>query len=197
MGRKQTPSQTIGPYFAYGLTPRQYGYPFSAIAGADMVPEGLEDGERIRVQGRVLDGQDTPVNDAMVEFWQADAFGRYAHPADPQASNTPFGGFGRCGTGTDPESRFIVDTIKPGAASDGSAPHINVTLFARGLLVHLFTRIYFADEQDANARDTLLLAVPEERRQTLVAPRRETDKGTVYDFDIRLQGPAETVFFDF
>lgn len=188
---KQTPSQTVGPYFAYGLTARQYGYPFSSFADGAMAGEDTE-GERIRVVGRVLDGDGVPVPDAMIEIWQADAQGRFAHPADGRGSNAGFTGFGRFGTGTDPEARFIFDTVKPGAAAAGEAPHLNVIVFMRGLLTHVYTRIYFADEAAANAIDPVLSAVPENRRGTLVAAR----DGQTYRFDIRMQGDGETVFFD-
>lgn len=192
---KQTPSQTVGPYFAFGLTPEQYGYPLDDVAGAVMCGTDI-DGERIRIEGRVLDGEAAVISDAMIELWQADAQGRYAHPADPRGSNSSFAGFGRCGTGTDPDNRFVFDTIKPGAIGDGHAPHINITVFMRGLLVHGFTRIYFADEADANAADPVLAEVPEDRRTTLIAERQETPSGTIYRFDIHMQGAQETVFFD-
>jgi protocatechuate 3,4-dioxygenase alpha subunit len=192
---KQTPSQTVGPFFAYGLTPAQYGYPFGALVGAVLVEDDTP-GERIRIVGRVLDGAGDPVPDAMVEIWQADAEGRYAHPADRRGSNLPFKGFGRCGTGTDPENRFAFETIKPGAVGDGQAPHVNVVLFMRGLLCHVYTRIYFDDEVAANARDPVLASVDEARRHTLTAARQTTPAGIVYRIDLRMQGPDETVFFD-
>src|SRR5690606_4491471 len=107
-----------------------------------------------------------------------------------------FTGFGRCGTGTDPENRFVFDTIKPGPPGDGQAPHINVIVFMRGLLSHVFTRIYFDDEAEANARDPVLASVDEARRPTLIAARQTTPAGTVYRFDLHMQGPDETVFFD-
>lgn len=195
MRLRQTPSQTVGPYFAYGLTPEQYGYPFRAVAGAVLTDDDTP-GERIRITGRVLDGDGAPVPDAMIEIWQADAEGRYAHPADQRGSNVRFKGFGRCGTGTDPEHRFVFDTIKPGASEDGRAPHINVIVFMRGLLSHVFTRIYFADEAEANAGDPVLANVDEAQRGTLIAARKTTSAGTVYRFDIHMQGPDETVFFD-
>lgn len=188
---KQTPSQTVGPYFAYGLTARQYNYPLTSIADGRMAGEDVE-GERIRVEGRVLDGDGATVPDAMIEIWQADAQGRFAHPADPRNSNTGFTGFGRFGTGTDPRHRFIFDTIKPGAAAEGEAPHLNVIVFMRGLLTHVYTRIYFADEAEANAADPVLSAVPEDRRNTLIAQR----EGNTYRLDIHMQGDNETVFFD-
>jgi protocatechuate 3,4-dioxygenase, alpha subunit len=197
MAPKQTPSQTIGPYFAYGLTAPQYGYPFTAIAGTMIATEDTE-GERIRIVGQVLDGERAPVNDAMIEIWQANAYGRYNHPADPRTDNydPTFKGFGRAGTGTDPHSRFIFDTIKPGAIGDGQAPHLNVIVLMRGILTHAFTRIYFSDEEEANAADPVLNSVPKERRGTLIAKREDTPGGAVYRFDIHMQGDAETVFFD-
>jgi protocatechuate 3,4-dioxygenase alpha subunit len=194
MKRKQSPSQTVGPYFAYGLTPEQYGYDFAAIAGNRLADE-IVAGERIRILGHVLDGAGDAVDDAMVEIWQADAEGRYAHPADPRGSNLAFEGFGRFGTGTDPEQRFIFETVKPGPV-EGQAPHITVCVMARGMLSHAFTRIYFSDEETANAADPVLASVPEERRATLVAAREESQAGVVYRFDVHLQGDKETVFFD-
>jgi protocatechuate 3,4-dioxygenase alpha subunit len=191
----QTPSQTVGPFFAYGLAPEQYGYPFRSLAGATLVDDDTP-GERIRITGRVLDGDGAPVPDAMIEIWQADAEGRYAHPADPRGSNLPFKGFGRCGTGTDPENRFAFETIKPGPIGDGQAPHVNVIVFMRGMLSHVYTRIYFADEAEANASDPVLASVEEARRRTLIAARETTPAGTVYRLDLHMQGPDETVFFD-
>jgi protocatechuate 3,4-dioxygenase alpha subunit len=192
---KQTPSQTVGPYFAYGLTPEQYGYPMSSIAGSALTRSDTE-GERIRIEGRVLDGEGTPINDALIEIWQADAHGRYAHPADPRGSNASFKGFGRCGTGTDPECRYWFDTVKPGSIDGRQAPHINVTVLMRGMLLHAFTRIYFSDEAAANAKDPVLEEVPAGRRDTLIAKREQSPAGTIYRFDIRMQGAQETVFFD-
>ncbi len=191
----QTPSQTVGPYFAYGLTPEQYGYPLASIASPDLRTPDVE-GEPIRIKGRVFDGEGVAVDDAMIEIWQADPQGRYAHPSDTRSGNVTFRGFGRCGTGTDPENRFTFDSVKPGATEAGAAPHINVIVFMRGLLSHLYTRIYFADEEAANAKDPVLLSVPAERRDTLIA-RRSVDGGVaVYRFDIHMQGDRETVFFD-
>jgi protocatechuate 3,4-dioxygenase alpha subunit len=188
---KQTPSQTVGPYFAYGLTARQYNYRHTAIADGAMAGEDVQ-GERIRVEGRVLDGDGNTVTDAMIEVWQADAQGRYAHPADGRGSNAGFTGFGRTGTGTDPKHRFIFDTIKPGAAAAGEAPHLNVIVFMRGLLTHVYTRIYFDDEAAANAADPVMSGLPADRRDTLIAKR----DGNTYRLDIHMQGPTETVFFD-
>lgn len=192
MSLKQTPSQTVGPYFAYGLTAEQYGYDFSSIAGGNLTDDETE-GERIHIVGRVLDGEGKPVDDAMIEIWQADAKGRYAHPADPRGSNLAFKGFGRFGTGTDPENRFIFSTVKPGSV-EGQAPHITMCVMCRGMLSHAFTRIYFSDE--ANGNDAVLATVPADRRDTLIAKREETPAGIVYRFDVHLQGDQETVFFD-
>jgi protocatechuate 3,4-dioxygenase alpha subunit len=190
---RQTPSQTVGPYFAYGLSPEQYGYQhgLTSIAGSEMAPGDVE-GQRIRVEGRVFDGKGAPISDALIEIWQADSLGRYAHPSDPRGSNSTFKGFGRCGTGTDPRNRFWFDTVKPGKVGDDQAPHLNVIVSMRGMLLHAFTRIYFPDEP-ANATDKVLNAVPAERRGTLVASHQG---GNVYRFDIHMQGDSETVFFD-
>jgi protocatechuate 3,4-dioxygenase alpha subunit len=192
---RQTPSQTVGPFFAYALTPEQYGYDFASIADGSLI-EGDVPGQRIRIEGRVFDGKGELVPDAMIEIWQADGEGRYAHPADPRGSNMAFKGFGRVGTGTDPEARFIFDTIKPGSVDGTQAPHVNVIVFMRGLLLHAYTRIYFSDEAAANSRDPVLASVPAERRRTLLATRDETSASPVYRLDIRMQGPDETVFFD-
>ena len=192
---RQTPSQTVGPFFAYALTPEQYGYEFTSIAGGSLI-EGDVPGQRIRIEGRVLDGKGEVVPDAMIEIWQADGEGRYAHTADPRGSNIAFKGFGRIGTGTDAQARFIFDTIKPGSVDGAQAPHINVVVFMRGLLLHAFTRLYFSDEAAANARDPVLASVPAERRNTLIAARDEKSPGAIYRLDIHMQGPNETVFFD-
>jgi protocatechuate 3,4-dioxygenase alpha subunit len=190
----QTPSQTVGPFFAFALTGPQYGYDFAGLASGDLA--GDVPGERICIVGRVFDGAGVPVGDAMIEIWQADAEGRYAHPADPRGTNQKFRGFGRFGTGTDPQNRFVFHTVKPGAVDGEQAPHINVIVFMRGLLSHAYTRIYFSDEAEANARDPVFLAVPAERRATLIAHRDENTAAATYHFDIRMQGDEETVFFD-
>ena len=195
MSLKQTPSQTVGPFFAYGLTAPQYGYEFSGIA-SDILDGDLVPGERIRIVGRVYDGAGDAIPDAMIEIWQADGEGRYAHPADGRGSNQAFRGFGRFGTGTDPERRFHFQTIKPGSIDGAQAPHINVVVFMRGMLTHAYTRLYFSDEAEANARDPVLSNVPEARRRTLVAAREDSPAGVLYHFDIRMQGEDETVFFD-
>jgi len=190
-----TPSQTVGPFFAPALTPGK-DYPWRQPIGNDLITPDAS-GERIRIAGRVLDGDGAPVNDAMIEIWQADAAGRYAHPADQQRPNAKFTGFGRAGTGA--EGRFGFSTIKPGAVAgpggQQQAPHIVVAVFARGLPRHAYTRIYFADDS-SNANDPILALVPADRRATLIAKRDDKSGAPVYVFDIRLQGENETVFFD-
>lgn len=176
---KQTPSQTVGPYFAYALTPQLYAR--SPLTTNRVTAAG----QRIRIEGRVFDGAGQRVIDSLVEIWQADAEGLYA----PDAS-----GFGRCGT--DDSGAFSFDTVKPGAIGDGQAPHVMMTVFARGMLAHAFTRLLFSDEGDANAADPILATVPAERRDTLIAMREDGVAGVVYRFDIHLQGDRETVFFD-
>lgn len=185
----QTPSQTVGPYFAYSLTPAQYGYPLASIVGPAMADETTP-GQHIRIEGCVYDGKGEPVTDAMIEIWQAGSDGHYV---TKPGANARFTGFGRCGTGTDPEAKFRFDTVKPGVARAGDAPHLNVILMMRGLLIHVFTRIYFADEATINAVDPVLATVPVERRATLLAQPLAPG---LYRFDIQMQGEAETVFFD-
>jgi protocatechuate 3,4-dioxygenase alpha subunit len=198
MAYGQTPSQTVGPFFAYGLTPGQYGYPLPDVATADLCGEGAL-GERVRLVGRVFDGEGAAVPDAMLELWQPDARGRWVQPADTGGDAEPdpeFRGFGRCGTGTDPERRFVFHTVKPGAPGTGEAPHMTLAVFMRGLLTHVYTRVYFDDEAAANAADPVLQQVPADRRDTLIARRAATADGPVYRFDLYMQGPNETVFFD-
>jgi protocatechuate 3,4-dioxygenase alpha subunit len=198
MKRGQTPSQTVGPFFAYGLAPEQYNYSFASLAGGSMAGDTTE-GQRVRVIGHVYDGAGDLVPDALIEIWQANAHGRYNHPADDRKDNLldpDFKGFGRFGTGTTPDNRFVFDTIKPGSVDGRQAPHLNVVVLMRGMLLHAYTRIYFADEEAANASDPILSTVPEDRRGTLIA-RRDLDlPGWVYRFDIHMQGERETVFFD-
>lgn len=190
----QTPSQTVGPYFAYGLTATQYGYPFDQPFDALVAP-GNAKGERIRLEGRVIDGDGNPINDALVEICQVDGEGRYPANAE-EAQAIGFRGFGRAGTGTDEQLRFVFDTVKPARQAPGEAPHIDVIVMMRGMLLHAFSRIYFNDETAANASDAVLQSVPETRRQTLVAQRSEEGGRVCYRFDIHMQGPQETVFFD-
>jgi protocatechuate 3,4-dioxygenase alpha subunit len=190
-----TPSQTVGPYFAYGLTPGGK-YEWNDAFSNDLVTPDAT-GDRIRIAGQVFDGDGAVIPDAMLEIWQADAQGRFANPRDTRAlPNATFKGVGRCGTGA--KGEFSFDTIKPGAVPDPDgkpqAPHVLLAVFARGMLLHLYTRIYFDDEAEKNAADPILALVPAERRTTLIA-RREAGSAT-YRFDIHLQGDDETVFFD-
>lgn len=190
----QTPSQTVGPYFAYGLTGSQYLYDFNQPFD-DVVALEHAKGEHILLEGVVHDADGKPIPDAMIEISQPDAAGKYpASVADAQAAG--FRAFGRMGTGTDAQSRFVFRTAKPGAATASEAPHINVIVLMRGMLLHAFTRAYFSDEAAANAKDAVLQSVPAERRNTLVAQRSERGGQVVYRFDIHMQGPQETVFFD-
>ena len=186
-----TGSQTVGPFFAPTL--------LREGARRNVLTRPETAGERIRIEGRVLDGDGMPVPDALVEIWQANAHGRYNHPADqgPAALDPSFTGFGRSGTAED--GSYWFETVKPGPVPfDGErlqAPHICVTVFARGLLNHLVTRLYFEDEP-ANAGDPLLQCVPNDRRATLLARREPSETVVVYRFDIVLQGEDETAFFN-
>jgi len=195
MGRLgQTPSQTVGPYFAMRL----------GGEGQNIMAAAHTPGQHISIEGRVIDRAGDHIEDALVEVWQADAQGRYRHPDDwwtDVPADVAFTGFGRAQsdfhTGT-----YRIETVKPGrvAGPDGSmqAPHLNVIVQARGMLDPSFTRMYFPDEAEANAADHVLLQVPAERRQTLVAELLEaSDERPAYRFDIRFGGEAETVFFDF
>ncbi|MCV2487863.1 protocatechuate 3,4-dioxygenase subunit alpha [Geodermatophilus sp. YIM 151500] len=183
MSARTTPSATVGPYLAIGLT-------------WDDGPSAVEPGTpgAIWLRGRVLDGAGEVVPDAMVETWQADPDGRFDHPDDPRGARARpgFRGFGRSHTDS---GEYAVCTLKPGRVPDGEgglqAPHVDVSVFARGLLDRVVTRIYFADEAEANAEDPVLRSVPADRRGTLIA--QPTDDG--YRLDIRLQGDGETVFF--
>lgn len=183
-----TPGQTVGPFFALGLDRPEW---------SDLT-RGNPAGERITIEGQVRDGDGTPVPDAVLEIWQANAAGRYNHPEDEQTDkplDPRFLGYGRAAT--DPQGRFRITTVKPGPVPGRGnalqAPHINVAFFARGLLKQLHTRIYFADEP-GNASDPLLTAIDDDGvRQTLIARR---DAPGTYRFDIVLQGKDETAFLD-
>ncbi|MFM9925314.1 protocatechuate 3,4-dioxygenase subunit alpha [Variovorax sp. H27-G14] len=190
----QTPSQTVGPYFAYGLTATQYGYDFNQAFDATLALDGAT-GERIRLEGRVIDGDGNPINDALIEISQPDGEGRYPQTPD-EARAIGFRAFGRVGTGTTEGNRFVFYTVKPGAQAPGEAPHINVIVLMRGLLLHAFTRVYFSDEAAANAKDDVLQSVPADRRQTLIAERVVQGGAVSYRFDIHMQGTQETAFFD-
>jgi len=190
-----TPSQTVGPFFHLGMARAEW-----ADLTADH-PTGALPGEKIAIEGRVIDGDGAPVPDAVIELWQANAAGRYNHPDDPQTDkplDPHFRGFGR--VATDAEGRFRVVTIKPGPVPGRGnalqAPHINIVLFARGLLIHLYTRLYFADEP-ANAGDPLLASIEDEAaRRSLLARRAQDGSPALYRFDIVLQGENETAFLD-
>jgi protocatechuate 3,4-dioxygenase alpha subunit len=183
-----TPSQTVGPFFHYALP----------YAGGETLTNHATLGERIIIEGQMLDGKGMPVTDALVEIWQANSQGRYNHPEDTQDNQLDpnFHGFGRAPT--DAEGWYRFQTIKPGQVpgADGAmqAPHINMSIFSRGILKRLATRLYFGDEREANAADPILALVPAERRGTLMAERH--GHGPVYRLDIVLQGENETVFFD-
>ena len=168
MTLEATPSQTVGPFFAFGLCDR----PLS-----DLVEPGAEGA--IRIEGSVLDGDGHGLEDAMVEIWQRDASGEHRD------------GFGWARAGTDKEGRFALTTVKPGAAGD-QAPHLNVLVFARGLLKPVRTRLYFPDEEEANASDPVLAALPDPADRDALVARSEDG---VLRFDVRLQGERQTPFF--
>jgi protocatechuate 3,4-dioxygenase, alpha subunit len=192
-----TPSQTVGPFLAIGLP-----WP----DGPFVVPEGTPG--CLTITGRVTDGAGQPVPDALVETWQADQDGRFDLPDDPRgpipAATVPlrppgFRGFGRCAT--DPDGRYRIVTVRPGplpSPNGGTeAPHIDVSVFARGLLDRVVTRIYFPDEPAANEADPALASIADQnRRATLIAVKQRDGQEGDFRFDIRLQGPQETVFFD-
>lgn len=189
-----TSSQTVGPFFHDCL--------FRADARRAVLCDDMEEGTRIRIEGRVTDGDGAPVPDAMLEIWQANAHGRYNHAADPSGAplSESFSGFGR--VDTDEDGRFAFTTVKPGIvaydADRGQAPHISIAILGRGLNNHLYTRIYF-DDEPANATDPVLARVPAERRATLMAQRVDDagESECTYRFNVVLQGANETVFFDF
>jgi protocatechuate 3,4-dioxygenase alpha subunit len=180
-----TPSQTVGPFFAFGL-------PFSG--GGDVVPVGTPGA--ITLHGTVRDGAGAAVPDALLEFWQAGPDGRVpVRPGSLRRDSRSFTGFAR--VATDRAGDYRLRTLRPAAPSDAPhAPHLAVTVFARGLLHHLFTRVYFPNHVQANADDPLLAALDEERRATLMAVPDGGVTGPGYRFDVRMQGPGETVFLD-
>lgn len=189
---RETPSQTAGPYVHIGLIPQQAGFDiFERPFGHVIAPPNAA-GERIRIEGRVLDGLGQPCRDILLEAWQADHSGRYDNPA--------FRGWGRAGTDFE-TGLYAFDTIKPGAVpgrhKGPQAPHVSLWVVARGINIGLQTRLYFADEGAANATDPVLRIIDSAvRRETLLARREQRGSETVYIFDIRLQGDNETVFFD-
>ncbi len=191
MAAGPTPSQTVGPFF-------HIAFPAD---GDEIVTTEQTEGERIRIEGRLFDGEGAAVTDAFVEIWQANAHGRYAHPQDRQdkPQDGDFGGYGRCAT--DDAGGFRFETIRPGRVPGRGnafqAPHINVSVFARGLLDRLVTRLYFDDEAEANAEDPVLQGLADEAsRRTLIAARVDAGGATVFRLDIHLQGSDEAVFFD-
>ena len=189
MSLQTTSSQTVGPYLHIGLT---------WLVTTDLVGPGTT-GEKVTIEGRIVDADGAPVNDALVEIWQANAHGKYAHPDDTQDKplEAGFKGFGR--VPTDDDGRFKFATIKPGrvpAPGGGQqAPHINVTIFMRGMLKHLTTRLYFPGDP-ANVDDAVLNSVPAERRETLVA-RPVSGHAGVLEWNVILQGKGETAFFEY
>jgi protocatechuate 3,4-dioxygenase alpha subunit len=189
MSLRATGSQTVGPFFHLGLT---------SLKKDNLAAPGVA-GENVVVQGYIFDGDRKPVADAVIEIWQANSYGQYAHPEDQQGKpiEAEFKGFGRIPTDKDGAFRFT--TIKPGRVPGPGdalqAPHLVVTVFARGLLKHLLTRIYFPDEP-SNAEDTVLNLVPEDRRATLIS-QRLSGAENVLEWNIILQGEGETVFFDY
>ena len=200
---RETASQTAGPYVHIGLAPQQAGFDIFENNFGSVLTNDKTRGERIRIEGRVFDGIGTVLKDVLIESWQANADGKYAHPADRQpgkAIDDNFRGWGRSCTDFD-TGIYTIDTIKPGVVTGRNgrfmAPHINLWIVARGINLGLNTRLYFGDEVEANQKDAVLNIIEwEARRATLVAQRTEKGGKTVYRFDIRLQGEAETVFFD-
>lgn len=186
-----TSSQTVGPFFHDCL--------LRADAARDVLVTADTVGDRILIVGRVIDGDGVGVPDAVIEIWQANHHGRYNHPNDHQdlPLDPTFLGFGR--TGTDAEGWYRFETIRPGGvpfdALHRQAPHISLAVLGRGLLNHLYTRLYF-DGDPQNDADPMLLRVPSERRKTLLAQAKESTGISTYRFDIVLQGPGETVFFN-
>ncbi len=197
---KETASQTAGPYVHIGLSPGAAGFEiYKSELGHDICGPNAK-GDRIRVEGVVVDGMGAPIKDVLLEIWQANSDGHYAHPEGGGPVEEGFRGWGRVIPDFD-TGEWSFKTVKPGKthARNGGlqAPHLNFWLVARGINVGLNTRMYFADEAAANASDPVLNLIEwENRRATLLAQRSDGDDGPVYRFEIRLQGADETVFFD-
>ena len=197
---KETPSQTAGPYVHIGLAPGAAGFDiYREELGWDIAGPHAK-GERIRVEGIVIDGTGSPVKDVLLEAWQANAEGIYAHPEHDGEVEEGFRGWGRVITDFK-TGEWAFDTVKPGPVMGRNgqmmAPHINLWLVARGINIGLNTRIYFDDEAEANAADPIINTIEwERRRQTLIAKRTEREGKIIYRFDVKLQGQDETVFFD-
>jgi protocatechuate 3,4-dioxygenase alpha subunit len=201
---KETPSQTAGPYVHIGLIPHQAGFDIFSNNFSNVLVTPETKGERIRIEGRIFDGTGAATRDILVEIWQANAAGRYDHPADRQEGkpvDPAFRGWGRAGTDF-ATGLYAFETIKPGPVlgrhgHKPMAPHVNIWLAARGINIGLATRMYFSDEAELNAADPVLNIIEQElRRETLIARREERGGDVAYVFDIRLQGERETVFFD-
>jgi protocatechuate 3,4-dioxygenase alpha subunit len=199
---KETASQTAGPYVHIGLAPKQAGFDIFDHDFSNVLAGPKTKGERIRIEGRVFDGSGTSLRDVLLEIWQANATGKYNHPADLQkkAIDKTFRGWGR-GCSNFDTGVYSFDTIKPGPVAGRNerpmAPHVNFWIVARGINIGLSTRMYFSDETAANAKDPVLNLIEwETRRNTLIAQREQKEGQVVYRFDIYLQGPDETVFFD-
>ncbi|WP_150523557.1 protocatechuate 3,4-dioxygenase subunit alpha [Roseibium sediminis] len=198
---KETPSQTAGPYVHIGLAPGAAGFDiYKHELGWDIAGPNAK-GERIRIEGSVIDGMGSPIKDVLLEAWQANSQGIYAHPEHEGEVEDGFRGWGRIITDFE-TGEWGFDTIKPGSVRDAKgkpmAPHISLWIVARGINVGLQTRLYFADEADANAEDPVLNLIEWERRRATLLAHRSGEKGgtPVYRFDIKLQGLDETVFFD-
>ena len=200
---RETASQTAGPYVHIGLAPSAAGFEIFENNFGSVLTNDKTKGERIRIEGRVFDGIGTVLKDVLIEIWQANAEGKYDHPADQQAGKSVdpnFRGWGRSCTDFD-TGVYTFDTIKPGSVTGRNgrfmAPHINVWVVARGINLGLNTRLYFSDEAKANAADPVINLIEwEARRATLVGKREVKNGVATYAFDIRLQGDGETVFFD-
>ena len=199
---QETASQTAGPYVHIGLIPGMAGFDIFEKNFSNVLAGPDTKGERIRLEGRVIDGTGTPLRDVLLEIWQANAAGRYNHPADRSGGELDenFRGWGRAGSDFD-SGLITFETIKPGVTLDKAgrrcAPHINVWIVARGINIGLNTRLYFSDEEAANSADPVLNLIEQPvRRATLIAKRNERGGKVVYSFTINLQGPDETVFFD-
>jgi len=200
---RETASQTAGPYVHIGLAPKAAGFDIFENNFGHVLATPETQGERITIEGRVFDGSDTLVRDVLLEIWQANAVGRYAHAADRQPGkqvDPSFRGWGRACTDFE-TGVWSFETVKPGVVAGRGgvpmAPHVNLWIVARGINVGLNTRLYFDDEAQANAADPVLNLIEwEERRKTLIARREQRGGNAVYKFDIRLQGEGETVFFD-
>ena len=199
---KESASQTAGPYVHIGLAPHAAGFDIFEKNFSNVLAGPQTKGDRITIEGRVIDGSGTPLRDVLIEIWQANAAGKYNHPADRQDKpiDPTFRGWGRAAS--DFESGvFTFETIKPGVVAGRGgrpmAPHVNLWIVARGINIGLNTRMYFSDEAAANATDPVLNLIEwEVRRNTLIAQRDDRGGKRVYKFDINLQGPQETVFFD-